>query len=93
MADTKIIDFELVTEEKLEYLKSLSSKIYKILHLIEEEKNGGYNPRDFIAGQLFEIRAARNLFGQMTDKLTQILIKLKGIYDDYGKLPFEECKK
>lgn len=82
--------FTLSNSAKKEYLESLVSKMYKILHLIEEEAQTGYSPQPFIAGQLFEINAANELF---EGKLVNIIIKLKGIYDNYKDMPFADCKK
>ncbi len=42
--------FSLSNDAKKEYLDSLIGKMYKILHLIEEEGTTGYSPRPFIAG-------------------------------------------
>ena len=86
----KMSKFSLSNETKIEYLNTLIGKMYKILHLIEEEKDTGFSPKDFIAGQLFEINAANALFD---NKLATIIIKLKGIYDGYSTMPFDQCKK
>lgn len=88
--DDKMSKFSLSNETKTEYLNSLIGKMYKILHLIEEEKETGFSPKDFIAGQLFEINAANVLFD---NKLATVIIKLKGIYDNCETMPFDQCKK
>lgn len=82
--------FSLSKSAKKEYLESLIGKVYKVLHLIEEEEQTGYSPKAYIAGQLFEINAANELF---EGKLVNIIIKLKGIYDNYKTIPFNDCKK
>ena len=82
--------FKLSPVSKREYLESSISRIYKILHLIEEEHTTGYSPRPFIAGQIFELGAADALFD---GKLSTIIIKLKGIYDNYDSMELSDCKK
>lgn len=72
------------------YLNSLIGKMYKVLHLIEEEETTGYSPKPFIASQLLEINAANELFD---GKLVNVIIKLKGVYDTYQDVEFSECKK
>ena len=37
-------------------------KMIKILHLVEERKDTGINPSDFIYGQLIELNSANQLF-------------------------------
>lgn len=83
-------EFSLSNKTKVEYLNSLIGKMYKVLHLIEEEDKTGYSPKDFIAGQLFEINAANALFD---NKLATVIVKLKGVYDGYKTMPFDQCKK
>lgn len=80
----------LSKEAKRVYLISLIGKMLKILHLVEEEKQTGYSPLSFIAGQLFEVNAANVLF---EGELVNIVIKLKGIYDEYKNLSFDKIKK
>lgn len=77
-------------EAKKIYLTALIGKMLKILHLIEEEKDTGYSPLPFIANQLFEINAANELFD---GELINIIIKLKGIYDELCSLSFQDIKK
>lgn len=80
----------LSLEAKKIYLTSLIGKMLKILHLCEEEKVTGYSPLPFIAGQLFEINAANKLFD---GELVGIIVKLKGVYDEYKTMPFDKVKK
>lgn len=80
----------LSLEAKQEYLKSLIGKVYKVLHLIEEEPKTGYSPLPFLYGQLFEINAANVLFG---GKLVTVVVKLKALYDNYDLMSFAECKR
>lgn len=77
-------------DAKKVYLTSLIGKMLKVLHLAEEEKETGFSPLPFIAGQLFEINAANVLF---EGELINIIVKLKGIYDGYADLSFEKIKK
>lgn len=80
----------LSQDAKKVYLTSLIGKMLKILHLAEEESRTGYSPLPFIAGQLFEVNAANVLF---EGELVNIIVKLKGIYDEYTALPFNKIKK
>lgn len=80
----------LSQDAKRIYLTSLIGKMLKILHLAEEEKETGYSPLPFIAGQLFEVNAANMLFD---GELVSVIVKLKGIYDEYKTLPFDKIKK
>lgn len=75
---------------KIEYLNALIGKMHKIIHLFEEQKETGYTPRYFVAGQLFEINAANELFD---GKLVPILVKVKGIYDNHKTIECQEVKK
>ena len=83
-------EFMLSNAAKKEYLNSVIGKIYKVLHLIEEEATTGYSPKAFIASQLWEINAANELFD---GKLVNIIVKLKGVYDTYQEIEFADCKK
>ena len=82
--------FSLSNSAKREYLNSAISKTYKILHLIEEEKTTGFSPKSFITGFLFELNAANDLYD---GKLVSIIIKIKGIKEEYEKIPFSDIKK
>lgn len=82
--------FSLSNAAKKEYLNTIISKTYKVLHLIEEEKTTGYSPKPFITGFLFELNAANDLYD---GKLVSIIIKLKGIREEYKDLPFDKIKK
>lgn len=82
--------FELSKTAKREYLNTAISKTYKVLHLIEEENDTGYSPKPYITGFLFELNAANDLFD---GKLVSIIIKLKGIREEYSYLPFPKVKK
>jgi len=82
--------FSLSNSAKREYLNTAIGKTYKILHLIEEEKETGFSPKPFITGFLFELNAANDLYD---GKLVSIIIKLKGIREGYNNLPFAEIKK
>ena len=82
--------FSLSNSAKKEYLNSAIGKTYKILHLIEEEKTTGFSPKPFISGFLFELNAANDLFD---GKLVQIIIKIKGVKDNYTTALFSEIKK
>ena len=77
-------------EAKVKYLTTLIGKMLKVLHLIEEEEKTNYSPLPFIANQLFEINAANELFN---GELITIIVKLKGIYDELGSMPFGEVRK
>lgn len=83
-------EFTLSIAAKKEYLNSLIGKMYKVLHLIEEEPQTGYSPQAFIASQLWEINAANELFD---GKLVNVIVKLRGVYDTYKDIEFSECKK
>lgn len=80
----------LSNDAKKQYLKQLLGKMFKILHLIEEEKETGFSPRDFISGQLFEVNSANELF---EGKLVGIIVKLNGIYDNYANMSFDSIKR
>lgn len=75
---------------KKKYLTSLMGKIYKALHIIEEEPKTGYSPAPFIYSQILSVNAANSLFD---GGLVEIIIKLRIIYDNYGSIKFSECKK
>lgn len=80
---------ELSNEAKNEYLKSLMSKMYKILHLIEEESETGFSPIPFIEGRLTELNSANDMFH---GRLVNIIIKLNAIKNNYGTMSFQDCK-
>lgn len=80
----------LSNEGKRVYLSGLIGKMLKILHLIEEEKTTGYSPDSFIIGQLFDLNSANELFD---GALVNIIVKLKGVLDNYAEAPFENMKK
>ena len=82
--------FELSKTAKREYLNTIINKTYKILHLIEEEKDTGYSPKPYITGFLFELNAANDLYD---GKLVSVIIKLKGVREEYKDLPFSKVKK
>lgn len=82
--------FELGVSSKKEFLNLAISKTYKIFHLIEEEEQTGYSPKPFITGFMFELNAANELFD---GKLVAIIVKLKGIKDEYKTLQFSFIKK
>ena len=82
--------FEISKSAKREYLNTAINKTYKVLHLVEEEKDTGYSPKPYITGFLFELNAANELFD---GKLVSIIIKLKGIREAYGELEFSKIKK
>lgn len=86
------IDGEVVlsVEGKIEYLSSLIGKCHKILHLLEEEATTHYSPKPFIYGQLVEINAANSLF---RGKLTNVIVKIKAVYDGCETLPFSDCRR
>ena len=83
-------NFSLSNSAKREYLNTVISKAYKILHLIEEENITAYSPKPFITGVLFELNAANDLYD---GKLVSIIIKLKGIREGYKDMPFSDIKK
>lgn len=83
-------NFSLSNAAKREYLNTVISKAYKILHLVEEEKTTGFSPKPFITGFLFELNAANDLYD---GKLVSIIIKVKGIREGYKDMPFSEIKK
>lgn len=85
--DRKVV---LSTESKEKYLSALIGKMLKILHLIEEEKQTGFSPKQFIENQLFELNSANELFG---GELVSIIVKLNGILDGYADMPFDSVKK
>ena len=80
----------LSDEAKKKYLERLIGKMIKILHLIEERKDTGINPSDFIYGQLIELNSANQLFN---NELIEIIVKLNIIYNGYDELEFKEIKK
>ena len=82
--------FEISKSAKREYLNTAINKTYKVLHLVEEEKDTGYSPKPYITGFLFELNAANELFD---GKLVSIIIKLKGIREGYSELEFSKVKK
>lgn len=93
MDDAKeFLDGEVVlsVEGKIEYISSLIGKCHKILHLLEEEETTHYSPKPFIYGQLVEINAANGLF---RGKLTNVIVKIKAVYDGCGTLPFADCRR
>ena len=65
-------------------------KMHKILHLFEEEAETGFSPQFFIAGQLWDMNAANELFD---GKLIPIIVKVKGVYDDAKNIEYREVKK
>ena len=81
--------FSLSAKAKREYLNTAINKTYKILHLIEEEKLTNFSPRPFITGFLFELNAANDLF---EGRLVQIIVKLKGVRDEYKNMKFNQVK-
>ena len=90
MEENTSFKFELSKSAKIEYLNTAISKTYKILHLVEEEKDTGYSPKPYITGFLFELNAANDLYG---GKLVSVIIKLKGVREEYKDLPFCKIKK
>ena len=80
----------LSAEAKKKYLERLIGKMIKILHLVEERKDTGINPSDFIYGQLIELNSANQLFN---NELIEIIVKLNIIYNGYDELEFKEIKK
>lgn len=80
----------LSKESKIKYLEKLIGKMIKILHLIEEEKDTGNSPSDFIYGQLVEMNSANQLFD---NELVDIIVKLNVVYRDYNKVEFSKIKK
>ena len=80
----------LSDEAKKKYLERLIGKMIKILHLVEERKDTGINPSDFIYGQLIELNSANQLFN---NELIEIIVKLNIIYNGYDELEFKEIKK
>ena len=92
MDNSEFLDGEVVlsVEGKIEYLSSLIGKCHKILHLLEEEASTHYSPRPFIYGQLVEINAANGLF---RGKLTNVIVKIKAVYDGCGTLPFADSRR
>lgn len=63
---------------KIKYLNRLVGKTLKILHLLEEESQTGYNPKDYIYGQLIELNSANQLF---EGELAVVVIKYNVIYN------------
>lgn len=90
MEENTSMKFEISKSAKREYLNTAINKTYKVLHLVEEEKDTGYSPKPYITGFLFELNAANELFD---GKLVSIIIKLKGIREGYSDLPFSKVKK
>ena len=82
--------FSLSNSAKREYLNTVISKTYKILHLIEEEETTNFSPKPFLPGFLFELNAANDLYD---GKLVSIIIKLKGVREGYKDMPFAKIKK
>lgn len=80
----------LSDEAKKKYLERLIGKMIKILHLVEERRDTGINPSDFIYGQLIELNSANQLFN---NELIEIIVKLNIIYNGYDELEFKEIKK
>lgn len=88
--DKNEVLFSISKEAKKEYLDSLIGKMHKILHLKEESSVTGYSLKPFIGGQLFEINAANSLFD---GKLVNIVVKVKGIYDECDNMQTSDIKK
>ena len=84
------IKLVLSQEEKEQYVFQIISRAYKILHLFEEKDTSGFSPKEFIASQIFELKAADSLFN---GKLIKIIVKLKAIYDNYDHITLREIKK
>lgn len=80
----------LSIEGKRKYLEKLIGKMIKILHMIEERKETGIEPEDFIYGQLIEIASANQLFD---NELIEIIVKLNVIYLGYKDMEFKAVKK
>ena len=80
----------LTSEEKVSYLNSMIGRIYKVLHLIEEEGETGYSPTAYIAGIMFELNAADFLY---ENKFVTMIIKLEGIRKQYREMEFKDIKK
>lgn len=81
--------FALSNSTKKSFLNSIISRCYKILHLIEELPTTGFEPDKFIHGLWWEVAAADSLF---EGKLASVVIKIKGIEDDYRKMSFQDVK-
>ncbi len=77
-------------EAKRKFLEKLIGKMIKILHLIEEEKDTGCDPSNFIYGQLIEVNSANVLFD---NELIDIVVKLYAVYTGYKTVEFKEIKK
>lgn len=90
MDDFKEPKIVISNAAKREYLTSLIGKMHKILHLFEEEAETGFSPRFFIAGQLWEMNAANELFD---GKLVPVIVKVKGVYEDSKNIEYREVKK
>lgn len=90
MDDFKEPKIVISNAAKREYLTSLIGKMHKILHLFEEEAETGFSPRLFIAGQLWEMNAANELFD---GKLVPVIVKVKGVYEDAKNIEYREVKK
>ena len=80
----------LSIEGKRKYLEKLIGKVIKILHMIEERKETGIEPEDFIYGQLIEIASANQLFD---NELIEIIVKLNIVYLGYKDMEFRAVKK
>ena len=75
------ISLKLSKSAKISYLTKLRSKIVTILYLIEQQKeNPDINPDQYMFSLLIDINGANMLFD---DELTDIYVKLFGIYVGY----------
>ena len=85
------ISLGLPLSAKVSYLEILRNKIITILFLIEQQKeNPQSNPDNYLLSLLIDIKAANLLFG---DELTEIYIKVYGIYNIYKESAHNVIRK
>lgn len=86
-AEVKLV---LPLESKRAYLEKLRNEVIKILYVIENEQKTQESALGFIAGLLFEVNSANQLFN---NQLIKVIVKLNGIKENYKNIPFADVRK
>ena len=90
--DTNTFENRIIISDaaKKKFLEKLIGKMIKILHLVEEREETGFDTRDIIYVQLVELNSANQLFD---NELVEIIVKLNVVYRDFNKVEFKAIKK
>lgn len=88
--DLQVAEIRLIKIGQKKYLKRLIGRIFKILHLIENEEITGYSAKLYIWTLILDI----NSFNKLIDgDLTTIIVNLNWIYYNYRETDFQNIRK